>query len=70
MPKAYSVDLRERVLGYLETNHDKKAASHLFQIGIASVYRWIARKKEKRHVQPMRRKYAYKKLMIKSSSIM
>lgn len=62
MSKAYSVDLRERVLSYLESNNDKKTASHLFQIGIATVYRWIARKKEKGHVQPMRRKYAYKKI--------
>ena len=62
MPKYYSLDLRERVLKYLERNQDKKAASDLFQVGIATVYRWVARKKEKGHVQPLRREYAYKKI--------
>ncbi len=62
MPKAYSTDLRERVLSYLELNSDKKTASQLFQVGIATVYRWIARKKEKGHLQPTRRAYAYKKI--------
>ncbi len=62
MPKSYSLDLRERVLKHLETNEDKKAASHLFRVGVATIYRWVARKKEKGHVQPLRRKYAYKKI--------
>ena len=62
MPKAYSVDLRERVLSYLEVNDDKKAASLLFHVGIATVYRWVARKKEKGHIYPKRREYAYKKI--------
>lgn len=62
MAKPYSIDLRERVLKYLETNNDKKAASKLFQVGIATIYRWVARKKIKGHIQPIRRKYAYKKI--------
>ena len=62
MPKAYSLDLRERVLIYLEEGGDKRTASHLFQVGIATVYRWVARKREKGHVQPIRRKYAYKRI--------
>ena len=62
MPKYYSLDLRERVLKYLEKNNDKKAASQLFQVGIATVYRWVARKREKGHVKPLRREYAYKKI--------
>lgn len=62
MPKSYSVDLRERVLNYLEMNPDKKAASHLFQVGIATIHRWVARKKLTGNVQPLRRKYAYKKI--------
>jgi transposase len=47
MPNPYSVDLRERVLNHLEKNLDKKAASPLFQIGIATVFRWVASKKLK-----------------------
>lgn len=62
MPKSYSVDLRERVLSYLEKNPDKKAASTLFQVGIATIFRWVARKKQKGNVEPLRRKYAYKKI--------
>ena len=62
MPKAYSIDLREKVLKYLETDPNKTSASRLFQIGIATIHRWVSRKKEKGHVEPLRRKYAYKKI--------
>jgi len=62
MPKSYSVDLRERVLSHLEKNPDKKAASVLFQVGIATVFRWVSLKKLKGNVEPLRRKYAYKKI--------
>ena len=62
MPKSYSIDLRERVLKHLEKNPDKKEASSLFQMGIATIYRWVSRKKIKGNVEPLRRKYAYKKI--------
>ena len=62
MSKYYSVDLREKVLLYLEKNHDKNAASSIFQVGIATIYRWVARKKEKGTLEPLRRKYAYKRI--------
>jgi len=62
MPQYYSLDLRERVLKYLESNNNKKATSQLFRIGIATVYRWIALKRKKGHVRPVRREYAYKKI--------
>jgi transposase len=62
MPKAYSVDLREKVLKHLETNPNKTSASRLFQIGIATIQRWASMKKAKGHVEPLRRKYAYKKI--------
>lgn len=32
----------------------------MFQIEIATIYRWISRKKEKGNVEPLRRPYAYK----------
>ena len=60
MPKSYSVDLRERVLQYLEKNKNREAASRLFQVGVATIYRWLSRKKEKGHVAPLRRPYVYK----------
>lgn len=62
MPKPYSLDLRERVLKYLEENDDKLKASQLFQVGIATVYRWVARKKRTGSVEPIKRKYTYKKI--------
>ena len=62
MPKPYSVDLRERVLNHLEKNADKKAASPLFHIGIAKVFRWVTSKKLKGNVEPLQRKYTYKKI--------
>jgi transposase len=62
MPKSYSVDLRERVLKHLEKNQNREAASLLFQVGIATIYRWISRKKEKGNVEPLHRPYVYKKI--------
>lgn len=62
MPKSYSVDLREKVLQYLEKNQNREAASRLFQVGIATIYRWLSFKKEKGNIEPLRRPYAYKKI--------
>ena len=62
MARPYSQDLRKKVLKYLEKNKGKQIASNIFQVGIATVYRWILLKKEKGHVEPLRRKYAYKKI--------
>jgi transposase len=56
------MDLRKRVLQYLEKNNDKMKASQLFQVGIATVYRWIKRKKQKGNVEPLRKKSTYKKI--------
>lgn len=66
MGKAYSQDLRERVLGFLETNNDKKAASSLFKVGIASIYRWIRIKNTRGNLEPLQREYAYKKIDYKA----
>ncbi|MBS0624005.1 MAG: transposase [Verrucomicrobia bacterium] len=62
MCKAYSVDLRKRVLDDLKRKDDKKAASELFNVGIATVYRWIRQQKEKGHVEPHRREFVHRKL--------
>ncbi len=62
MPKSYSIDLRERVLQHLEKNPNREGASRLFQVGIATIYRWLSRKKQKGNVEPLRRSYAYKKI--------
>lgn len=60
MAKPYSVDLRRRVLEYIEETADKTKASQLFKVGIATIYRWIARKKQSGNVEPSPKK-AYKK---------
>ena len=60
--RAYSQDLRKRVLSFLETNNDKKVASSLFKVSVASIYSWIKRKKEKGNLEPFHRAYAYKKI--------
>lgn len=60
MVKPYSVDLRARVLEYIDETADKAKASRLFKVGIATIYRWIARKKQSGNVAPSPRK-AYKK---------
>ena len=38
MVKSYSVDLRKRVVKYVEETKDKRKASQLFKVGIATVY--------------------------------
>ncbi len=48
MPRACSVDLREKVLQHIEKHHDKKTAGHIFQVGIAIIYRMDLAKKAKR----------------------
>ncbi len=60
MAKPYSVDLRRRVLEYIEETADKTKASQLFKVGIATIYRWIARKKQIGNLAPSSKK-AYKK---------
>ena len=60
MPKPYSVDLRKRVLKYIEETADKIKASQLFNVGIATIYRWIARKTQTGNIEPSPKK-AYKK---------
>ena len=60
MAKPYSVDLRRRVLEYIEETADKVKASQLFKVGIATIYRWIALKKQNGNLAPSPKK-AYKK---------
>lgn len=62
MTKPYSVDLRKRVLGYIEETGDKTKACQLFKVGIATVYRWIALKNQSGDVEPSPRKIYKKKI--------
>lgn len=62
MAKAYSLDLRERVIKYLEKGHDKQSAANFFSVGIATIYRWLRLKKEVGSLQAQRRERAYQKI--------
>ena len=62
MPKPYSTDLRKRVLQYLEKDNDKRKASQFFQVGIATIYRWVARKKQSGTIDPLKKRNTYRKI--------
>lgn len=40
---AYSLDLRKRVINYIENGGSPTKAAKVFQIGRASIYRWLER---------------------------
>lgn len=60
MGRPYSLDLRKRVLEYIDDTKDKAKASEFFKVGIATIYRWIARKRQTGNMAPSPKK-AYKK---------
>lgn len=62
MVRPYSVDLRRRVLAYIEETADKTKASQLFKVGIATIYRWIARQKQNGNVKPSSSKIYKRKI--------
>ena len=62
MSKAYSLDLRQRVLKYLEEGHDKQSAANVFSIGIATIYRWLRLRKKTGSLEPRRKKFSYRKI--------
>jgi transposase len=37
MPKPYSIDLRERVVGYVEAGHSRRAAAAHFGVSVSFV---------------------------------
>jgi transposase len=46
MSYGYSIDLRERVLSYIEDGHTQKEASEIFKIPRQSIYNWFCLKAE------------------------
>ena len=53
---AYSLDLRKRVINYLENGGSPSKAAEVFQVGRASIYRWLER------VEPIQVKRRNRKL--------
>ncbi len=49
---AYSLDLRKRVVSYIESGGDSISASEVFSIGERTVRRWITLKKETGNLKP------------------
>ena len=52
MGVAYSKDLRERVLDYIEERHTRQQAADLFKVSLISIYRWQRRKRAKESLAP------------------
>ena len=43
MPKAYSRDLRERVITAVETGASRREAAERFEVSVASAVKWLQR---------------------------
>jgi transposase len=50
--KAYSVDLRERVLAALDRGMTRRAAVTTFQVSLASIKRWLAARRDTGELAP------------------
>ena len=52
----YSLDLRQKVINFVENGGTITEVTHIFGIGIASVYRWLSRPKlEETKVKPRKK---------------
>ena len=45
MTRPYSMDLRERVVAAVESGQSRRAVAKLFQVGAATVVRWVQRQR-------------------------
>jgi transposase len=52
MPKAYSCDLRERVITAVETGASRREAAERFEVSVASAVKWLQRWCEERTAAP------------------
>jgi transposase len=55
MPKAYSCDLRERVIEAVETGASRREAAERFEVSASSAVKWLQRWREKRSAEPQPR---------------
>ena len=55
MPKAYSGDLRERVIEAVETGASRHEAAERFEVSVSSAIKWLQRWRESRIAVPMPR---------------
>ena len=52
MPKAYSCDLRERVIEAVETGASRREAAERFEVSASSAVKWLQRWRERRSAAP------------------
>jgi transposase len=52
MPKAYSGDLRERVIETVEAGASRHEAAELFKVSVSSAIKWLQRWRESRSAAP------------------
>src|SRR3954453_15212981 len=52
MPKAYSGDLRERVIEAVETGGSRREAAERFEVSVSSAIKWLQRWRESRSATP------------------
>jgi transposase len=52
MGKPYSVDLRERIVGYVEQGHSARAAADVFGVSASSAVRFAAAQRDRGSVAP------------------
>ena len=50
---SYSLDLRQKVVLYVECGHSRVSAAKIFGIGKSTVHRWILRKRESGTLNPL-----------------
>ena len=53
MPAAYSLDLRERVIGAVEAGASRRRAADVFQVSVSTVIRWAKRVAETGNYAPL-----------------
>jgi transposase len=52
MPKAYSGDLRERVIETVETGASRREAAERFEVSVSSAIKWLQRWRESKSATP------------------
>ncbi len=63
MSNAYSLDLRERVVAYVQAGGKKVEACRIFQVGHDTLYRWLRQHREEGSLHPRKRgKYKVRKI--------
>jgi transposase len=52
MPKAYSCDLRERVIEAVKTGASRREAAERFEVSVSSAVKWVQRWRARRSAAP------------------